>query len=371
MKIVFDTNILYEDFFLRGAQVVDICETARQNNIEVYIPEVVYDEIVNQYREKLDEIQKEIDSSANKVRRISTTLSLNNPINEVARNQLLDEYPSILNQRLEELNIKKLPYPAIPHKEIVARDLKRRRPFQKSGKGYRDALIWETILRIIDNKDENPNVIFVNKNIHDFFEKNELHQDLKEDLISKGFSSDSLSIYENLKDAIDKHIRPLQERIQGLLQTYSGSSVIGKIDLNKYLLESVETDIQRILNEEDNCYTLGLNSYIENPEFVNLEDVAATIKDIHNLSKNQIIIDVEADVLVTFEGYLFKADYYLLTEKDVPTIIDSDWNHHYMLVWDTIKFPIKISLVVDSNLTQIFNHSIDTYYSRTQRKNDA
>lgn len=171
MKIVFDTNILYDDFFLKRAQIVDICETARQYNIEVYIPEVVYDEIINQYGEKIDEIEKEIDSSVRKVRSISTSLSLENIINGVTKKQLLDEYPSILDKRLEELDIKILPYPSISHKDIVARDLKRRRPFQKSGKGYRDALIWETILSIVDDNGENPDVIFINKNTHDFLKR--------------------------------------------------------------------------------------------------------------------------------------------------------------------------------------------------------
>lgn len=361
MKIVFDTNILHDDFFLRRAQIVDICETAKQYRFDVYIPEVVYDEIVNQYGEKIEEVQKEIDSSVNKVKGISTNLQLENPINESTKKQILQEYPSILNKRLEELNIKKLPYPSVSHKEIVARDLNRKRPFQKSGKGYRDALIWETILRIIDITDDNPNVIFINKNTHDFFEKNELHKDLKEDLISKGLKSESLKIYDNLKDAINNHIRPLQERLQSLLKTYSGSSTIGKINLNKYLLESIDADIERVLDDEENCYCLGINSYIENPDFLELKDVKANIKDIHYLSSDQIIIDVDADVLVNLEGYLFKADYYLLSEDDVPTIIDPDWNSHYMLVWDSIEFTIKISVVVDSELTEVLNHSIDAF----------
>lgn len=360
MKIVFDTNILYDDFFLKRAQIVDICETARQYNIEVYIPEVVYDEIINQYGEKIDEIEKEIDSSVRKVRSISTTLSLENIINGVTKKQLLDEYPSILDKRLEELDIKILPYPSTSHKDIVARDLKRRRPFQKSGKGYRDALIWETILSIADDNGENPDVIFINKNTHDFFEKNELHQDLKEDLRKKGLSAECFIIYETLRDAIDNHIRPLQERFQALLKTYSGCSTIEKVDINKYLSESIETDIEMIINSEDS-YLLGIKSYIENPAVLNIEDVKATIKDIHHISAAQIIVDVEADVLVNLEGYLFKGDYPLLSDEDIPTIIDSDWNRHYMLVWDTIKFPVKISLVVDSELTQVLNYSIDAY----------
>lgn len=173
-------------------------------------------------------------------------------------------------------------------------------------------------------------------------------------------STECFIIYENLRDAIDNHIRPLQEQFQVLLKTYSGRSTIGKVDINEYLSESIETDIERIINSEDS-YLLGIKSYIENPAVLNIEDVKATIKDIHHISAAQIIVDVEADVLVNLEGYLFKGDYPLLSDKDIPTIIDSDWNRHYMLVWDTIKFPVKISLVVDSELTQVLNYSIDAY----------
>ena len=38
-----------------------------------------------------------------------------------------------------------LPYPTVEHREVVARALARRRPFDKRGHdGYRDTLIWET-----------------------------------------------------------------------------------------------------------------------------------------------------------------------------------------------------------------------------------
>lgn len=361
MKIVFDTNILHFDFFLRNAQIVDICETSRQYGIDVYIPEVVYDEMVNQYLERIEEVQKEIDSKAIDLRGISTSLSLVNPIDEANKAQMIRDYPSILNKKLEDLGIKKLPYPNISHKEVVDRDLKRRRPFQKSGKGYRDALIWESILTIIDKTEDDPNVIFLNKNTHDFFEKGDLHPDLKQDLTLKGLKSESLKIYDNLNNAITNHIRPLQERIKELLDKFSGSSAIGGIDIKEYLLNSIEDDLNKILSDEDNCYTLGTNLYFENPEFNELVDVSCEIKDIHYLTSDQIIVDVEASVLVNVEGYLHKADYPLIAEDKMPTIIDSDWNRHYMLVWDTIKFPIRISLVVDSDLTEVLNHSIDLY----------
>jgi len=53
----------------------------------------------------------------------------------------------ILSEEVKRMNAQSPDYADISHADIVTRDLKRRKPFQQNGKGYRDTLLWETIVR--------------------------------------------------------------------------------------------------------------------------------------------------------------------------------------------------------------------------------
>ena len=53
MKLVFDTNIIHEDFHLYGGRITKLCSAAEKLGYDLMIPDVVVDETVNQYRKKL------------------------------------------------------------------------------------------------------------------------------------------------------------------------------------------------------------------------------------------------------------------------------------------------------------------------------
>lgn len=160
MKIVIDTNIIYGDFFLKKAQIISLCETASRCGIEIYVPEVVIAEIINQYREKLEEICHKVNECIRGIDQIAPQYTFNNPFSDVVKNNLLKEYGAHLRNRINELGIKIIPYSQISHKDLVKRDLARKRPFQNSGKGYRDALIWESVLDIMQHTEIPPAIVF-------------------------------------------------------------------------------------------------------------------------------------------------------------------------------------------------------------------
>jgi hypothetical protein len=73
--------------------------------------------------------------------------------------------------------------PRFRYEAIVKRDLARRKPFQKSGKVYRDTLLWETIVRHGISK--KGFTAFVTENTRDFGGvDNQLHNELLKDVHS-------------------------------------------------------------------------------------------------------------------------------------------------------------------------------------------
>lgn len=358
MKIVIDTNIIHNDFFLKNAQIISLCETAKICGIQVLVPQIVIDEVVNHYREKIDAANKDLEKAKSSLSFFYPDESVGDYFSSDKAAQLLKDYRDELIKRLEELGITIIPYPKISHEELVKRDLARRKPFQESGKGYRDALIWESVYNNIEKIDNNPDVVFINKNTKDFFEKDKLHPDLITDIKKKGLSPLSLEVHTDISKVIDKHIKPLQKTLDDLKTQYVGKDCIGSIDINSYIIDKIAYYIPNGLIDNIPYFQSGMGRYMENVDIYKISDSKCQITDIRILNDSQIIVDVDSTILLDYFAYLHKSDSYLFDDKDMPNIVDYNLNRHYMEVQDSIKLPIKISLIVDEKLNNIDSHSV-------------
>ena len=56
MNLIFDTNIFVPDFLMQDAAFQIFISSIKQVNMNIYIPRVVYDEVLNKYKERLNEI---------------------------------------------------------------------------------------------------------------------------------------------------------------------------------------------------------------------------------------------------------------------------------------------------------------------------
>ena len=55
MIVVLDTSIIVRDFFMKSSKFRILFDYSKKIPFEIFIPEVVYDELVNKYKEKLME----------------------------------------------------------------------------------------------------------------------------------------------------------------------------------------------------------------------------------------------------------------------------------------------------------------------------
>lgn len=358
MKIVIDTNIIHGDFYLRNAQIISLCETSKICGIRVLVPEIVIDEVINHYREKIDEANKDLEKAKKGISFFYPMESVRDYFSPTNTDQLLKDYRNALFKRLDELNITIIPYPNISHKELVKRDLARKKPFQPSGKGYRDALIWESVCNNIEKTDNNPDVVFINKNTKDFFEKGNIHPDLQTDVEKKGLSHECIVIYEDISKAIDEYIKPRQSKRDDLIAKYSGKDCIGEIDIKSYIRNEVKLDIFDSYIKNIPYFQIGKGRYLENIDIYAISDSKCNITDIRFINDSQLIIDIEAVVLLDYFAYLHKADSFLLDDMEMPNIINHNFNRHYMEVQDSINMPVKVSLIVDKDLKTVDSYSI-------------
>lgn len=356
MNIVFDTNIIFKDWYLRGPNISLLEKFITLSNSILFIPKIVIEETINRYKETIDMKVQSI-QSLNGLQPSSI-----NKIQNLDVRKIVDSYSKEFLARLNELKVIQPEYSNIPHKKVVARDLARKRPFQKSGKGYRDSLLWENILNQIASSQTK--TFFISNNHTDFCNKDSkiLHDNLKEDLQEKGLYPDNVEICLNLDDFLNKYVKPdlisLKEAIPELLEGFHGN-----FDLHFWFVEnkdSFKDSIQHSLNNP----TYGIIdfddlsvAYIEDPDELKVDDV-------YEIDIDHVYIEVFALTDIVLDVFVFKSDFILLEEKYDLKIWDNDWNEHYIYATTLLKLPLDIKLELDikNDIVQDYEISLCEYY---------
>jgi hypothetical protein len=188
--IVLDTNILSMSPYL-SREEWNILERHMEDwHVRLLIPEVVLVETINVApRRWADERKKFAEAKV-------ADLGIQDEVDAVSRRiqERIDGYEKSLRSRLSELGAEIVPVPEIPHLDIAQRASDRRAPYQgKSKDGYRDTLIWLTVLDLAA-KNSSDEIWFVSANHQDFgagetpFEPpaRALHPDLRAELHAHG-----------------------------------------------------------------------------------------------------------------------------------------------------------------------------------------
>ncbi len=212
MRIVIDTNIICQDYWLEKPHFRVLLEGCSIIPATIYIPEIVIDELLNRYKEDLEETVLRYQNTIRNIN-IITKEEIKYELNDI--DSLVNKYKTFLLSKLKERGVNIVPYPEIPHKKIVERDLARKKPFKRNGSGYRDCLIWENVKRIFLWGEHQ--VAFITNNIKDFGGGPYIGEDLAQEIRNKN----RLKIFRSLKQFNDEYIIPKLrklEEIKSLLQ---------------------------------------------------------------------------------------------------------------------------------------------------------
>ncbi|MCK5599599.1 DUF4935 domain-containing protein [bacterium] len=343
--IILDTNIYYEQFWLRHTNMQILTDSLKMLNIFWVMPHVVFDEIIAKYRKYLEENYKELRLRSN---RVSRNLSRNDIIPELSLdiNQEVETYRSFLEIFFSKGNRKIFPYPKVNHENIVDRAVKKRKPFNSQGKGYRDTLIWENLKEIL-HENQDAKVIFVTKNTNDYFgDKSDLHDDLRQDLQENEIGIDRVKLHGSLTEMFKKEISDEflpQEKIKRQFKKNEWE-VISHEGLFEYLDEFVtEQEIKIDLPDG-------------NDEMVYLESIdgmkIGTIDDILQFPDNEVYLSFQVKANCILSYLVDKRDLYPNESKEYH-VIDIGWNEHSAEVEITRDVIIQVMIVVNTE-TKLF-----------------
>lgn len=199
MNVILDTNIYVNDFKMSTGAFDIFFKYAKAIPFQILLPEIVYDEILTKYRERLLEECSVIEKRKQTLSRllISPLATISFDIDEA-----VNQYKEYLDSIIKTQNIRLLKYPKIEHKLIVQSILKREKPFKDNGEGYRDKLILETLKE--NFKCPNETIIFISNNTRDFGKEPSFYDEIQTQLVNKTY----WHLKNSLQSFIDEYIKP-------------------------------------------------------------------------------------------------------------------------------------------------------------------
>jgi hypothetical protein len=199
MKVVLDSSIICADFWLMSLTWRVLLENAERLGYRFYVPRIVLEETTAKFESELRDLERNY-------------VKLNPMGKRTAEGRkpgwTVEERSATYRRWLGDLfaNIGGvLDYPDTPHSVLAGRAVRNERPFRQEDRGYRDSLIWETIVALTQT--ESSSVVFLSKNTRDFGAGGSLHKDLLNDLDMRGVPPDRVRLYHSADDFEEAHVR--------------------------------------------------------------------------------------------------------------------------------------------------------------------
>ncbi len=365
MKIILDTNVIHKDYTLTGSAILKLSDAAQKLGYEVYIPEIVVDEIFRQYRTELESAYDKYTKGASLLSGLGLK-EIKLATGEDYLSKTLEEKKKRYEKRLKDLGIELLPYPKTKHEVLVTKELEGKKPFASSKKGYRDSLIWETVMeQLIPVKDlwGETQVLFLSANTLDFADAGKnLHPDLIKEFTEQGFTENAVELVCDFDKFFTETINAELEELEKTAQTLLLKRKFNRINLNEELntLLYDEYVLKDVLASDMEKEGVRIPVEYENPtvQDIHLKDVKSVV--VHKLTDGSAIIDCEMEAVADIEFYLFKGDYALFDDYNMPEILDWNWNEHYYLAAIQAKVKAKASLRASGGFYRIITKEVHT-----------
>ncbi|QCQ15845.1 PIN domain-containing protein [Microbacterium sp. RG1] len=194
--VVIDTNAVHRDPWMKNVPGQELLAHASRGECKVVFPHVVLDELLRQQHDWVQDNHGAITRVVDRMR--GNPIDVSGTANELKRSfdGLWKQIDKSFDALKAHSGVEVAPIP-VAHDltaRLVARDLARKRPFLEVGSegwsaGYRDAVIWETVLECLGWLEDDEKLIFVTADkgfLTD--DKKTFHADLLDDLDSRAFA---------------------------------------------------------------------------------------------------------------------------------------------------------------------------------------
>lgn len=362
--VVVDTTATFDDLLLRRLNWMQLLALGAKGRILVVVPHVVFLESVRHWRRHAEQTLKNARSEASKLKTSFGLDAGDGPPADLVNTRAHEQY---LSDRLTSAGalLPGLPDAATPER-LLARDLAARKPFATSGKGFRDALNWETILELAAEPGATQ-IYWVSKNSDDFGDgKGGLNPDLVNDLADPRQVIWVRTLDELFKlpefvvlfKGIAASIEELEQYLMTALAPPGGD--LPPLTTDDFIRRALVDAAEQLAGETVDS---GYGSFEPDSRFAELElpgqvedmtiDVVEAAPDTvqwqvyESFDGTTLLIGATIEATVTFTGFASRGD---AMEPEGFEVIDWDWNDHVSHVMVNREAVLKFQLRVEEGV---------------------
>jgi PIN domain len=339
VRIVLDTTELVADFYMSGTAFRVLADSLERLSATLVLPAVVIDEAVAKYDQNVRQLRSEAERFSSKFERLFEQ-RLTMPLEYI--DKIASFYRSTLQSRIWNFPAEVAPYPVTPHADLVGRAARRKRPFNESGSGYRDALIWDTVLEMLRHDDEP--IWFVSRNSRDFGVPPHLHDELLTDVTALGRSKDCIRLFGSIEELNKDRIFPALTKLNDLIASFADRTTVAGNALYQWLVDELDIELAMLLDTPISPLPAG-HATVGSPRIQNIHRVS--IDDVRLLpTGEELLVSCTADfranvsVDVTWEQFQEYADVrdFLGEMDDEPfRVLSTDDD-----VWATVELSLTM-----------------------------
>jgi hypothetical protein len=358
MIIYLDTNIFYKNWYFDNPHFKYLFNFINNEGHTLLISKLVIQEIENirnrEIKSTLEDINKCMEF-------LNKRLLHNVKFDDSAIINQKYDFKELVKKFIDYSNITILDYSDVEQEEVVEKALYLKKPFQEEEKGYRDTMIWLSLLAFVKTNNIEEEVIFISSNKNDFFEKKKksvtFHSDLLEDINKKQITA-QITPYETLfsfvKSTIDEglhsfdHTNPDFEHYLEIL----GEEYLGTFDYRG-----------EMFNFKSGVFTIKfsqiLNVHVD--MFEGMED--PEVLGAKKLNEESVYVNFKYNLRrVTLTLEILKEEYFKYKDEILNNFYNVEFQEETVLISTVIRPYFDVSFIYNPLQEEVNDYSVDYLY---------
>lgn len=324
MYLVFDTNVIFDNWFVESGQFELLARYCKNTESVLLIPRVVVEEVDAKFVAKRLEAIKALEVATRKLQKFKASAA----VGSMGDYEEPYSFEDIARQVFPKVEV--VEYREVEHVRLVKKAIGNHLPFRESEKGYRDCLMWLSLLQWMGHLPGDAEVAFITRNKSDFAGKTEKGSgngrvELAADLLADIKEHDikcSIALYGEIREFTTEHV---DETFHSIDREQLLNSVSAELDhaLAHAAIEHLERMPLRELSQMlvhsglPKEAAAGLTGVIEWADFEGVEDRSAVAW--RKLDEHRVYIDFKFDMrwlLLRIEGIFAEMAGFMFSGRD-------------------------------------------------------
>lgn len=359
--VVVDTTTLVDTWTCDTALWKALFLKADTGKVQIGVPLVVLREFERRYRARAVRDLEDYRRAEGRVRKLLPGRLTATANRDDEENLIASAFQDVRARLLEHAEV--LPLPAVSHAALLEADLGQKKPFKENGVGYRDALIWHSLLEA-GARYAKDGVWLVSDNVTDFGRGKGEEPQLAPELLRQAedanlhvrWARTLKQLIEDLADHRPEHLGAVEGvGFVDVIPPPSKEDALAEASINAATAHLLELDFEP---DEQMRYgfpplrtELGIMPEIESLTIRHVEVESTDFSLVDSSYEDAELWNIEVQTTLSLSGFTPKSNWPEIEMAENFWVDDGDWNDHMLSVEGSVRARIAVSILLDSSLS--------------------